>query len=118
MFYRNSGAVNLSPPEKRKTMWLSLLLSLIPHVITGIETVHGDVASGASKKQMAMDALKAAVGAASVADPGDQTLIDAASGLASTVIDSTVAFYNANGWPKAGVTHELPRVKKFTTRIA
>lgn len=79
--------------------WITLLLralQLVPVVVAGIEHIHGE-ASGATKKQMAMDALALASGSAGILDPGDQAAIDAATQLTSNVIDNTVAVFNAAG---------------------
>jgi|ERR1700732_2825396 hypothetical protein len=79
--------------------WITLLLralQLVPVVVAGIEHIHGE-ASGATKKQMAMDALALASNSAGILDPGDQPAIDAATQLTSNVIDNTVAVFNAAG---------------------
>lgn len=80
--------------------WLSLLLKALqfaPVVVAGIEKIHGE-APGATKKQMAMDALGVASGTASDVLPQDQPAIDAATALTSSVIDGVVRCYNVSGW--------------------
>jgi hypothetical protein len=83
--------------EKRQGMgnWLIKILSLIPYIVSGIETIHGDTKSGADKKQLAMESLGLAAGAAEAADPGQKPSIIAATQLASSTIDGVVAVYNA-----------------------
>jgi len=79
--------------------WIKMLMSLFqvtPLIVAGIEKVHAD-ASGATKKQMAMDALGLATGVASSVLPGQAPAIAAASQLASDVIDGVVATFNAAG---------------------
>jgi hypothetical protein len=79
--------------------WITLLLralQLVPVIVVGIEHIHAE-ASGATKKQMAMDALALASGSAGILDPGDQPAIDVATQLTSNVIDNTVAVFNAAG---------------------
>lgn len=92
-------------------MWLTLLfkaLQLAPTIVAGIEKLHGE-ASGATKKQMAMDALKLASridesGTAGSIDPGNQSAIDAATSLTSNIIDGVVKVYNADGTFKSSTT--------------
>lgn len=84
--------------------WLTLLmkaLQLAPVIVAGIEHIHGEK-SGATKKQMAMDALALASGSAGVLAPGQQPAIDAATQLTSNVIDGVVKVFNASGTFKGG----------------
>ena len=60
------------------------LLPLIGPVVAGIQQIHGDAVAGATKKQMALEALGLAKGAAGAAVPELAPEIDAASGLASS----------------------------------
>jgi hypothetical protein len=79
--------------------WIAMLmksLQLLPLLIAGIEHIHGE-APGATKKQMALDALQLATAGASVVDPGDQPAIDAATQLTSNVIDGVVDVFNKTG---------------------
>jgi hypothetical protein len=79
--------------------WITMLMrtmQLLPVLIAGIEHIHGE-APGATKKQMAMDALQLAYGGASALLPGQQPAIDAATQLTSDLIDGTVAVFNAAG---------------------
>jgi hypothetical protein len=89
---------------EEKQMWLTLLLralQLAPVIVAGIEHIHGEK-SGATKKQMAMDALALASGSAGVLAPEQQPAIDAATQLTSNVIDGVVSVYNASGVFKGG----------------
>lgn len=79
--------------------WLQYVLrvlTLAPAIVAGIEHIHAE-APGATKKQMAMDALGLAYGTASAVLPQDQTAIDAATSLTSNVIDGVVSVFNATG---------------------
>jgi len=76
--------------------WLVKMITLVPMIVAGIEKIHGE-APGASKKQMAMDALGLAYGTASTVLPQDQAAIDAATGLTSNLIDNVVTVFNATG---------------------
>lgn len=79
--------------------WLVMLmraLQLVPVIVAGIEHIHGE-ASGATKKQMAMDALGLAYGTASGLLPNQQPAIDAATSFTSNVIDGVVNVFNASG---------------------
>jgi hypothetical protein len=81
--------------------WLSVLTSIfkyVPYVVHGIQTLHGDSQSGASKKQMAVDILGEATGAA-VANlsPQNAELAKIASAIASVAIDQSVAIAKAQG---------------------
>lgn len=80
------------------TNWLSLALGLLPHIILGIQSVVGDKASGATKAQMAQDALAVATGAAADVLTGDNaTYAAAASQLTGLAITQTVNIAKANG---------------------
>lgn len=79
--------------------WLALVirgLQLAPLIVAGIEHIHGE-APGATKKQMAMDALQLATGSAEVMLPQYAAAADAASALTSNVIDGIVDVYNKSG---------------------
>jgi len=82
--------------------WLQKVLAqlpLIPGILQGIEVIHQEAGSGATKKQMAMDALGLAAGAAGAALPEFAPEIQAATSLASGTIDLIVAGFNATkGW--------------------
>jgi hypothetical protein len=85
--------------EGRNMNWITLLLralQLAPVIVAGIEHIHGE-APGATKKQLAMDALQLAYGGASALLPGDQAAIDAAAQLTSNTIDGVVSVFNAAG---------------------
>lgn len=78
--------------------WLSMALGLLPSIIHGIEAVIGDKASGATKAQMAKDALSVATGAAGAVLTGDNaTYASAASQIAGLAITQTVNIAKANG---------------------
>lgn len=74
--------------------WLLLAFS----VVHGIETIFGDKAAGATKKQMAMDVLK---GAANDILPGltgsNQEFGEAADTIAGLAIDKAVRIGKASG---------------------
>lgn len=78
--------------------YLSLILGLLPHIVLGIQTVIGDKASGATKAQMAQDALAVAIGSAgSVLSGADATYAAAASQIAGLAIKQTVDITKATG---------------------
>lgn len=81
-------------------MWLKYLfqaLQFLPFVVAGIEHIHGEK-DGATKKQMAMDALNiASTVAAGVVPEEQQAAVAAATQLASTTIDGVVKTFNAAG---------------------
>lgn len=78
--------------------WLSLILGLAPGIVQGIQTVVGDKAAGATKSQMAQDALKVAVNATSLVLTGNNAIYGAAAGqLAQLAINQTVAIAQATG---------------------
>jgi hypothetical protein len=82
--------------------WLIRLLQNLPIIVSGIEKIHGDVKSGAEKKQIALEALGLSAYTAENVDPKDKPVIDAAIGLASDAIDGVKSVYNAaNGKPAA-----------------
>lgn len=100
-------------------MWLSMLLSLIPNIVLGVERIHGEAKSGADKKTLALDALKVAVSGATGIAPNElQPAIAAAGGLASSVIDGTVGLFNAIGWPSGTPGNPSNKtVKRFTIPV-
>lgn len=77
---------------------LALILGLVPSVVKGIESIVGDKASGASKAQMAHDALEAAVTATMPVLTGNNAVYgQVAAAVAQTAIDQTVAISKATG---------------------
>jgi hypothetical protein len=71
--------------------WLSICLGLLPGIVHGIEAVVGDKASGATKAQMAQDALTVATGTAgSILNGSNATYATAASQIAGLAITQTV----------------------------
>lgn len=93
--------------------WLSYLmraLQLMPLIVAGIEHIHGE-APGATKKQMAVDALQLATGSAEVMLPQYAAAADAASQLTSGMIDGLVdVFHKAGvfGSKSAGIAAAAP----------
>ena len=76
---------------------LMALLPMIPYIVAGIEKIHGSAISGASKKDLAMQALGLASNTAETVLPGDAPAVAAASDLVSGAIDGVVATFNAAG---------------------
>jgi hypothetical protein len=70
--------------------WLKILLSLAPYIVAGVSKIAGDNASGATKKQMATDALNIATEGALSVDPNDAAITQAAATVTGLVIDSTI----------------------------
>lgn len=88
-------------------------LPLVGPVVAGIQQIHGDAVAGATKKQMALEALGLAKGVGDSiggAIPGGATAVDAASGLASTLIDGWVDFYQAVGWEHPAAAAVIPQI--------
>lgn len=78
--------------------WIMLILALVPTIVKGIQTVIGDKASGASKSQMAHDALAAAVNGTSQILTGNNAVYgEAAAQIAQVAIDQTVALAKQQG---------------------
>jgi hypothetical protein len=76
----------------------ALILGLVPGIVKGIQTVVGDKANGATKAQMAQDALNAAVTSASSVLTGTDAIYgQAAAQLAQLAINQTVAISQASG---------------------
>ena len=98
---------------------LSYFLKLAPGVVLGIEAVQGDKASGASKKQMATDALNVATSTALGALTGtNAALASAASAIASSVIDATVVATKANGSYAAATSASTTTVPASSAPVA
>lgn len=72
------------------------LLSLTPIVVAGVESLHAE-ASGATKKQLAMDTLDVASAIAGAALPGSQAAVSAMTSAVGGMIDNTVSIFNAAG---------------------
>lgn len=78
-------------------MWLTALLQIltqIPSVVAGIEHIHGDAVSGATKKQLALEALGLAGGVVGINLPKQKPIVDAVTTLASQTIDGVVSVMN------------------------
>ena len=79
--------------------WFFLImrsLSVLPALVAGIDAIHKG-ASGTTKKDLAMQSLGLAAGAALALDPNDQPIIDAAAETVSNAIDGVVKTFNAAG---------------------
>lgn len=87
--------------------WILKALTLVPSVVVMIERIHSEL-PGATKKQLAMDALHGAAGIAGAVLPQDQAAIDAAHELVGNAIDGTVKFLNATGWNNPSPATPLP----------
>lgn len=81
------------------------LLQFIPAIVTGIQHIHGDAVSGATKKQLALEALGLAsnVATGGLVPARFQPQVQQFTKVASDAIDLTVAGYNAAGWPDKAV---------------
>lgn len=82
--------------------FLESLLHFLPMVgptVAGIEAIHGAAKDGATKKQLAMASLGLAGDLAASVLPGEASLIQAVQATVGSVIDGTVAQYNATEWP-------------------
>ncbi len=89
-----------------KFNWFNLL-ALIPYVVQGIQVLHAE-APGATKKQLALDALGLATAAAGAVLPADQVAqANVVSSSVSAIIDSIVAFNHATNQPGFG-TNSVP----------
>jgi hypothetical protein len=94
--------------------WLQYLmrsLALIPIIVNGIEAIHGKSKDGATKKQLAMDAVGLASGVAENVDPEHKEVVAIAADVISKAIDGTVAVMNtAKGLqsPAPVAPHEEP----------
>lgn len=76
----------------------SLILGLVPGIVQGIQTIVGDKASGASKAQMAQDALAAAVSSSSQVLTGSNAIYgQAAAQVAQLAINQAVTISKASG---------------------
>ena len=78
--------------------WLALILGLVPGVVQGVETIVGDKASGATKAQMAQDALKVAVNSAGTVLTGNNAVYGQVAGqVAQLAINQVVDISKAAG---------------------
>lgn len=85
--------------------WLAYLLksvSAVPYVVAGIQQIHAE-ASGATKKQLAMDSLGLATAVSQVILPPDQAAqSQAVSTAVSSIIDNLVTAFHATSAPGFG----------------
>jgi hypothetical protein len=83
--------------------WLHKFLAqlpLIPAIVVGIEQIHGSAVAGATKKNLALQALGLATGVADATLPAPfSAAADTASVAASVVIDEVVKLFNKTAWP-------------------
>ena len=78
--------------------WIFQLLNAIPYVVTGIQAIHGTEVAGATKKQLALEALGLAGNVAVGTLTGqNQQYAAAATNLASQLIDTFVGSFKATG---------------------
>lgn len=75
--------------------WFSKIFVLILPTTQAVEAIVTEAKAGASKKQMATEALGVATAIAQSIDPNDTAKINAANQLVSVAIASTVALQNA-----------------------
>jgi hypothetical protein len=95
---QSSSTPTQANPKEPQMNWLSICLGLLPGIVHGIEAVVGDKASGATKAQMAQDALTVATGTAgSILNGSNATYATAASQIAGLAITQTVNIAQANG---------------------
>ena len=85
-----------------KFNWMNLL-GAIPYVVMGIQHMHAE-APGATKKQLAMQALGLATATAETAatDPATQQAVDTLGKSAGAVIDATVSMFHSQNAPGFG----------------
>ena len=98
---------------------LQYAFALLPSIVTGIQSVVGDSQSGATKKQMATDALSAALtGASSVTTGTNSALAQLAAGAAMTIINTTDAITTAVNHTKATGAYAAATATAKTTLAA
>jgi len=79
--------------------WLALiskLLAAAPVAVVGVEAIAGEK-DGATKKQMALDAVGLSSAVADLVTPEHKPMIDAATAAVSNAIDGIVAVANTAG---------------------
>lgn len=92
-------------------VWLLQALVNLPAVIQGIQHIHGDAIAGADKKKLAMEALGLATGVAGQVVPAElQPAVSAATALASSAIDNTVALLKATGHMTSPTVTSIPKL--------
>jgi hypothetical protein len=79
--------------------WLTLiskLLAAAPVAVVGVEAIAGEK-DGATKKQMALDAVGLSSAVAELVSPEHKPMVDAATNAVSNAIDGIVAVANTAG---------------------
>lgn len=78
--------------------WLTLIFRIAPTAILATQQIIGEAASGATKHQLAKDAINAALGVVAPAlGPDNAALAQAASAVTSMAIDQAVTITKATG---------------------
>ena len=81
--------------------WFNLL-SALPYIISGIQQIHSD-AAGATKKQLALEALGLATATAGAILPPEQAAqSQAIGGAIGNIIDNIVTAFHASNAPGFG----------------
>jgi hypothetical protein len=91
--------MRLRRKEEIMSNWLALvskLMAAAPVAVVGVEAIAGEK-DGATKKQMALDALGLSSEVASLATPENKPMIDAATTAVSNAIDGIVTVANTAG---------------------
>lgn len=118
-----SGTLNVKSGVNFYSVFSRVLsfLPLVGPIVAGVQQIHGDAVAGATKKQMALEALGLAKGVGDTVGtliPGGAAGVDAAAGLASTLIDGWVDFYKAVGWSHPAAAAVIPQVLATPTSIS
>ncbi len=99
---------------------LTLVLTLAPKVILGIETVVGEAQSGATKRKMAQDALNAAASAAASALPAgsdNAAYATAATGAVSAIINDVDTISGIVNTTKASGAYQAATAKAKAAQV-
>ena len=103
------------------TSILTLVLTLAPKVILGIETVIGDAQSGTTKRKMAQDALNAAASAAASALPAgsdNAVYATAAAGAVSSIINDADTITGIVNATRASGAYQVATAKAKAAQVS
>lgn len=87
-------------PQPHKNIFLTILgfMPLIGPTVAAIEQIHQDTIDGATKSQIALEALGVAKGLGEAAAPEFAPEMEAAAELAQNMVNNWVTYYNKAGW--------------------
>lgn len=105
-------------PSTNILLKILAFLPLIGPTVAAVQQIHQDTVDGATKNQIALEALGVAKGVGEAAVPALAPEMEAAGELAQTMINGWVNFYNKSGWVHPQAASQIPVVLATPTSQA